>query len=158
LLIKKYLTKKLYLIAGGTVLLAAALGVTATTLWGNNTSTGTDPMTVPEHTPIHVTLDQTVTSTEKPGHHFLATVSQPVAVDGRTIIPKGSHAEGVIVDSKPSGRLIGKARLQLALQNVTVDGQNYPVHTLSSREVGKGHKKRNLLWIGGGAGGGALIG
>jgi hypothetical protein len=41
---------------------------------------------------------------------------------------------------------------------LTVDGQNYNLRTTSSQRVGGDHKKRNLAWIGGGAGGGALIG
>jgi len=153
-LAKLHLAKRHYIIAGATALVAAALAFGATAMWGR----GSDPMTVPERTPIHVTLDQTVAASQRPGHHFRATVSKPVVIDGKTVIPKGARAEGVIVDAKEAGRFKGRARLQLALQSVDVDGQNYPVHTWSSREVGKGHMKHNLLWIGGGAGGGVLIG
>jgi hypothetical protein len=53
---------------------------------------------------------------------------------------------------------VGKARLQLALEIVTVNGQNYDVRTWSRWRVGGNHKKRNFALIGGGAGGGALIG
>jgi len=53
---------------------------------------------------------------------------------------------------------MGRARLQLALQTAEVDGKNYEIRTTSSRKVGGNHKKRNLAWIGGGAGGGLLIG
>ena len=144
-------TKQHYLRVGGAVLLAAALGVGAPATWASD-------MTIPERTPIHVVLDQTVSTSEKPGHHFRATVSEPVVIDGKTVIPKGAHAQGVIVESKEAGRFKGRAKLQLALQSVDVDGQNYPVHTHSSREVGKGHLKHHLLWIGGGAGTGVLIG
>jgi hypothetical protein len=141
-----------YLTAGTAVLLAAAFASSAVAAWG------TDPITVPERTPIHVTLDQTVATSQRPGHHFRATVSKPVVIDGKTVIPKGARAEGVIVDAKEAGRFKGRARLQLALQSIDVDGQKYPVHTFSSREVGRNHKKHNLLWIGAGAGGGVLIG
>jgi len=116
-------------------------------------------VTVPESTPIHVTLDQAVASNQnRPGDHFEATVTQPVIVDGKTVIPEGSHAEGLVVDAKPSGRLMGRARLQLALQAVDVSGQQYDLQTKSSPRIGGDHKKRNWAWIGGGAGGGALIG
>lgn len=119
---------------------------------------GSDAVTVPEHTSIHVTLDQTVATSEKPGRHFRATVSKPVVIEGKTVIPKGARAEGVIVEAKEAGRIKGRARLQLALQSVDVNGQNCPVHTFSSHEAGPSHKKHHLLWIGGGAGGGVLIG
>jgi hypothetical protein len=117
------------------------------------------PVTLPEHTAIRVTLDQSLaTNRSRPGDHFAATVSEPVVVDGRTVIPKGAHAEGLVVDARKSGRLKGRARLELALQSVEVDGQNYDVHTMVRTRVGRDHKKRNLGLMGGGAGGGLLIG
>ena len=117
------------------------------------------PVTLPEHTAIRVTLDQSLaTNRSRPGEHFAATVSEPVLVDGRTVIPKGAHAEGLVVDARKSGRLKGRARLELALQSVEVDGQNYDVRTMVRTRVGRDHKKRNLGLMGGGAGGGLLIG
>src|SRR5260370_30387247 len=53
---------------------------------------------------------------------------------------------------------MGRARLQLALQTVNVNGQNYDVRTFSHPRIGQDHKKRNWAWIGGGAAGGAVIG
>ena len=148
------LTKRHYLIGGGATLLALALVASAVTM-----ANRPNPVTVPELTPIHVTLDQAVTSNQsRPGDHFVATISEPVVVDGKTVIPQGAHAEGIVVDAKPSGRLMGRARLQLALQSVDVSGQPYDVRTTSSARIGRDHKKRNWAWIGGGAGGGALIG
>jgi hypothetical protein len=149
---KLHLGKRHYLIAGGAVLLAAALGSSAVAKWGS------DSVTVPEHTRIHVVLDQAVSTNARPGHHFRATVSRPVVIEGKTVIPKGARAEGVVVEAKEAGRFKGRPRLLLALQSVDVDGQNYSVHTFSSREVGHSHLKHHLLWIGGGAGGGVLIG
>jgi hypothetical protein len=148
------LTKRHYLMAGGAVLLAAALTLSAASLRDRF-----DPVTLPEHTAIHVTLDQAVASNQsRPGDHFDATVSEPVVVDGKTVIPQGAHAEGLVVDARQSGRLMGRARLQLVLQTVDVNGQNYDVRTISHPRMGRDHKKRNWEWIGGGAGGGALVG
>src|SRR5260370_30542814 len=148
------LTKRHYLIGCGATLLALALVASAVTV-----AHRPDPVTVPELTPIYVTLDQAVTSNQsRPGDHFDATISEPVVVDGKTVIPQGAHAEGIVVDAKPSGRLMGRARLQLSLQSVDVSGQPYDVRTTSSARIGRDHKERNWAWIGGGAGGGALIG
>jgi hypothetical protein len=149
-----HFTKRHYLMAGGAVLLAAALTVSAAAL-----RDGSDPVTLPERTAIHVTLDQALaTDQTKPGDHFDATVSEPVVVDGRTVIPQGAHAEGLVVQSRESGRLMGRARLQLALQTVAVNGQTYDVRTISHPKIGRDHKKHDLVWIGGGAAGGAMIG
>jgi hypothetical protein len=149
-----HLTKRHYLMIGGAVLLAAALTLSAATL-----RDGSDPVMLPEHTAIHVTLDQALaTNQSRPGDHFDATVSEPVVVNGRTVIPQGAHAGGLVVDARPSGRLMGRARLKLALQTVAVDGQNYDVRTIRDPKIGRDHKKRNWALIGGGAAGGAAIG
>lgn len=149
-----HLTKRSYLLVGAAVLLAVALGFSATVYAARPVS-----ITIPERTPIHVALDQTLASNKnKAGDHFQATVTEPVVVDGQTAIAKGTHVEGLVVDARKSGRLKGKADLRLALRDVQVNGQTYHLRTTSAARVGAGHKKRNFLWIGGGAGGGALIG
>jgi hypothetical protein len=149
-----HFNKRHYLIAGGAILLIAALTVSAATL-----RDGSDPVTLPERTPIHVTLDQALaTDQNKAGDRFDATVSEAVVINGKTVIPQGAHAEGLVVDARQSGKLVGRARLQLALQTVAVDGQTYDVRTISHPRVGRDHKKHNLEWIGGGAAGGAIIG
>jgi len=118
-----------------------------------------DPLTVPGATAIHVTLDQVLSSDQsRAGDRFEATVSEPVVIDEKTVIPAGTHATGLVVDARPSGRLMGRAHLQLALESVEVDGNTYRLRTTKSLRVGGNHKKRNWAWIGGGAGGGALLG
>src|SRR5215469_6881909 len=119
------LTKQHFLTAVIAVLLSAALASSAVAAWGS------DPVTVPEHTRIHVVLDQTVATSERPGRHFRTTVSQPVVIEGKTVIPKGARAEGVVVEAKKAGHIKGRPQLVLALQSVDVNGQNYPVQTLS---------------------------
>src|SRR5262249_50332818 len=143
-----------YVLLSGAALLVVLLAVAAATLPRHS-----DAMTVPTGTAIHVTLDQAVASDQnRPGDRFEATVSEPVVIDGKTIIPQGAYAQGLVVDAQHSGRLRGRARLQLALETVNVNGQNYDVRTSSSWRSGGTHKKRNWTWIGGGAGAGALIG
>jgi hypothetical protein len=155
-----HLMKKHYLILGGVALVVAAgVGAATLTMHRRMETAKVVDMTVPEYTPIHVTLDQAIASDEnRPGDRFAATVSQPVVVDGRTVIPEGASAEGVVVDVHRSGRLKGRGSLRLALESVQVDGQEYDVQTDTSSRAGGRHKKRNWAFIGGGAGGGALIG
>ena len=149
-----HLIKRHYLGLSSLVVLGAALALTAATRPNRP-----EAVTVPEHTPIHVTLDHALASNRSvPGDHFAATVSQTVVIGGNAVIPQGARVEGLVVDARGSGRLRGRARLQLALQTVEVDGKNYEIRTSSPHRVGGDHKKRNFAWIGGGAGGGLLIG
>jgi hypothetical protein len=141
------------------IVLAVVLLTVGATIAATDSSERTTQVTVPESTPIHVMLNTAVSSNgNRPGDHFEATVSEPVVIDGKTIIPEGAPATGVVVDARHSGRLMGRAHLQLALETVGVNGSNYNIRTASSTRIGGKHKNRNLAWIGGGAGGGLLIG
>jgi len=146
--------KNRYLAFGGVLLLLAGIIAATAAISGRP-----EPVTVPEQTAIHVTLDQGLASDQsRAGDHFEATVSEPIVIDEHTVIPQGAHAEGVVVDARPSGRLMGRARLQLALESIDLDGKSYQLNTATSQRIGGNHKKRNWGWIAGGAGGGALIG
>jgi hypothetical protein len=148
--------KRNVLLGSAIVLLSAGLITAAVTL---TTHPRTVPITVPEETPIHVTLDQGISSNQnRPGDHFEATISEPVVLNDKTVIPQGTPVEGLVVDARPSGHLMGRAHLQLALESMQLNGKTYDLRTSSSYRRGGDHKKRNWAWIGGGAGGGALIG
>lgn len=149
-----HLTKRSYILLGSSLVLVEVLILGAATY-----ASSPALVMVPKQTPIHVTLNQTLASNRsRPGQHFEATVSEPIVLDGKTVIPRGARVEGRVVDAHPSGRLMGRARLRVALAAVDVNGQTYDIRTASYSREGSAHKKRNLLWIGGGAGGGALIG
>jgi hypothetical protein len=149
-----HLRRRNYVLLGGLLLLATGLALAASIGFDRS-----DPVTLPGETLIHVTLNQTVASDQnRPGDHFEATVSEPIIIAEKTVIPRGAFVEGLVVDAHHSGRLKGRARLQLALETVTVNGKTYDVHTSAQTRIGGKHKKRNLALIGGGAGGGALIG
>jgi hypothetical protein len=148
------LSKRSYLLMGGAVVLAAAL-VTGAAVHSDRP----ESMTVPEQTPIHITLDQAVSSDQNiSGDHFQATVTEPVDVNGKTVIPQGARVEGLVVEARKSGRLMGRAQLRLVLDAVQIDGKTYDLRTTAALRTGRDHKKRNFAWIAGGAGGGALIG
>jgi hypothetical protein len=117
------------------------------------------PLVVPAETVLSVVLDQAVGSKiSTPGQAFSATVSQPVAVDGRVAIPKGARASGVVKDAKAAGRFKGAAVLSLTLTSVSVKNEDYNIQTIAPSETSKGKGKRTAALVGGGAGGGALIG
>lgn len=117
------------------------------------------PVSLPAGTAINVTLDQTLASNRnRAGDEFEASLSAPVIVEGKTIIPKGAHVHGRVIEAAESGRLQHRARLRLALRSVEVGGKSYEIQTSTITRVGGDHKNRNIALIGGGAGAGALIG
>src|SRR5258708_22690452 len=101
-------------------MLTAVLAMTAASPNHSN------PVTVAEDTSIHVTLDQARASNQsRPGDHFEATVSKPIIIADKTVIPQGARVQGLVVDARHSGRLMGRARLLRSLQTVQADGQTY---------------------------------
>lgn len=117
------------------------------------------PLVVPADTVIAVVLDAPVGSKiSTPGQTFTATVSEPIEVDGKTAIPKGARASGIVKDAKPAGRFKGGASLELTLSSIEVNGTDHEIHTTSPVETSKGKGKRTAALVGGGAGGGAAIG
>src|SRR5580698_1568405 len=117
------------------------------------------PIVVPAGTTLSVRLGSAVSSkTSSPGEGFTGTLANSVSVRGARAIPAGASVSGTITDAKSAGKFKGAASLGLTLQSITVHGTSYPVTTsvYSQQTTGKG--KRSAGFIGGGAGGGALIG
>lgn len=134
--------------------LLIALGV-----FGISKMTRGESVMVPAGTEIQVKLDQSIaTNRATSGDPFQASVAEPVLIDGKAVIPKNALVKGQIVSVRESGRLAGVARMRLELRSVEVNGTEYELHTSNFARRGGDHKKRNWAFIGGGAGGGALIG
>jgi hypothetical protein len=115
--------------------------------------------TVPSGTAIPVRLEQPLdTKFDRAGAPFVARVSRDVVRNGEVVVPRGALARGHLVESKPSGRLKGRAKMWLTLDTVEARGRVVRVATNGPEFVTKGHKKHDAVWIGGGAGTGAGIG
>ena len=117
------------------------------------------PVTVPEGTVLTVRLNETIGSKRNnSGDKFTGTVEEPVEVDGKVVIPKGSSVGGTVTEAKPLGKIKGGATLRLVLDSVTVGDSKYDIQTTAVARSLKGKGKRTAEFTGGGAGGGALIG
>lgn len=125
----------------------------------SNTQADANWVVVPPSTSIHVILNSALSSNgSNPGQHFEATVSQPVVINGTTVIPKGSEATGVVVDSLPSGKMEKRAHLLVALESITVNGSHYDIRTASDARIEKRRRGHDFSLIGSGASAGAIIG
>jgi glucose/arabinose dehydrogenase len=114
---------------------------------------------VPAGTVLRVRMGQTINVKHaSSGGPFSGTVVDPIVVDGNTVIPAGSTAEGVIVRAHKRGHFKGASVLQLTLTGLNVNGQHYRIETSSITRTKKGKGKRTAAFIGGGSGLGMLIG
>jgi hypothetical protein len=111
--------------------------------------------TVPAGTPLVVRLEQTVSAkNSNVGDSFSGVLAQSVVVGGVTVIRAGAPVTGVVTAAKGQGRFKGSGDLAIAIRRVG----DYAVSTTAYEATSKGKGKRTAGFVGGGAGGGALIG
>ena len=116
-------------------------------------------VTIPTRTILAVELDRTLSShTSQVGESFRAFLTQEVAVDGRTALPRDSIVIGRVTEAKPAKKVGGRARLSLEFYSVQLpNGQQAPLHVVLA-EAGKSQTTKDAAIIGGSALGGAVIG
>jgi hypothetical protein len=114
---------------------------------------------IPNGTPLHVRVDASIdTRRNRAGDQFSATLSVPIEVEGRTVVPAGTAFSGHVTTAGASGRLKGRASFGLKRESFRLNGREYPIQTTSVDRVSAAHKKRNAILIGGGTGLGAALG
>ena len=116
-------------------------------------------ITIPAGTRLRIAMIDGVSSAKSsPGDSFMASLVEPVVVDGRTVLDKGIRLRGRVVDANESGRVKGRASLNLVLTDIVRNGKNMSIETRPFIAVAQSTKKRDAAVIGGGAGVGAAIG
>lgn len=115
---------------------------------------------VPAGTQFHVVLiDDLNTAKNAAGDSFLASLSEAVVMDGKTILAKGTKVQGRVVDVNESGRVKGRASIRLVLNRIVrEDHKSVEISTKPYTAVAESTKKRDAGIIAGGAGVGAAIG
>jgi len=82
-------------------------------------------VTVPKGTAISATVGQTLaTNKNKVGDTFAASLTTPIKIEGKIVIPKGAHVTGRIVKVK-------KHELKVTLASVEIHGKSYQLDTNS---------------------------
>lgn len=128
---------------------------------------------VPAGTALMVRLDTTLaTFSNRVGDPFQAKVTQPIVVNGATLIPAGATVEGRVTKVSEPRRIHGKPTIGILPEAVilptgeryfldaTLTDTNIPGSDVSSEGQfkGTGHDRRDQLEVGGGAAGGMLVG
>jgi hypothetical protein len=115
-------------------------------------------VTVPSGTPLTVTLNNAISSqTAQVGDTWSGVVAENVNVGEKTVIPAGSTVTGTVTNVTPAKKG-DRAMLDLAVDGMTVEGQDYRVHATTEAVVAGSTRARNLGAMAGGAAAGALIG
>jgi len=116
--------------------------------------------TLPAETKISVRLiDGVSTETNKAGDTFLASLAEPLTVNGVTLFAKDTSVSGKILTLEEPGRVSGVASISLQLTEIQPKkGSPLPLETEPFSETAKAEKKKDAAIIGGGAALGTAIG
>jgi hypothetical protein len=116
-------------------------------------------ITVPAGTDIGVRMIDSISSkTNTTGQTFRASLSEPLVVDGETIIPAGAPVSVLLAEAKGAGRIKGNSELEVRAVSIERHGHSYNIDTNVNEQVGKGRGKQSAVRTGVGAAAGAIIG
>jgi len=117
-------------------------------------------VTIRPGTVLTVRIAETLSAARnEKGDGFLATLEQPLVIDGFIIAERGARVEGQVVDAERPGRAGGPSHLGLELVRLsTSDGQRVRIRTESFKKDGASSAGSDLAKIGVGAAIGAAIG
>jgi hypothetical protein len=129
---------------------------------------------LPTGTAVRMKLETTLaTFSSKAGDPFSARVTEPVVIDGKTVIPTGATVDGRVTKSSEPRRIAGKPTIAIFPENLVLpNGDRFMfnaslVDTNARRGSdvnaegqfkGAGHDGKDLTEIGMGTGGGMLVG
>jgi hypothetical protein len=114
---------------------------------------------IPTGTRLRVTLlDGISTANSLTGDNFMASLAEPVIVEGKMVLEKGTRLRGRVVDVQESGRVKGRASIQLALTEIVRDGKRIQIDTRPFTAVAEPTRNRDAAVIAGAAGVGTAIG
>jgi len=116
-------------------------------------------VTVPAGTMLTVVMiDAVGTYTNKAGDTFSASLADPIVVDGKSVVPKGTKVRGRIETLEEPGRVKGKAAISLVLTQLVRNGKSYAIATHPFTAQAESETKKDALKVGGGAALGAIVG
>jgi hypothetical protein len=129
---------------------------------------------LPTGTAVKMKLETTLaTFSSKAGDPFSARVTEPLVMDGKTVIPIGTTVEGRVTKSTEPRRIAGKPTIAIFPQNLILpNGDRFTLNASlvdtdaghgtdvnqEGQFKGAGHDGRDMTEIGAGTGGGMLIG
>jgi hypothetical protein len=117
------------------------------------------PVKVPAGTVLNVVLSMSLDSGKNnAGDTFTANLAEPVIVDGKTVLDKGTAIEGKVVSAESAGKVKGVGKMSLTLTSATVGGKSVALATKTHSAEANSTKGKDAAIIGGGAGVGAAVG
>ena len=116
-------------------------------------------VTIPAGTSLSVRLlDGLDSERNQVGDTFRATLSTPIVIDDKVVLPRDADVQGRVVDVKSAGRFAGGSNLTIELTSLSVNGKTYNIETSQWAKDGTGQGKKTAAKTIGGSALGAIIG
>jgi outer membrane lipoprotein SlyB len=116
-------------------------------------------VTIPAGTQLTIRLNAPLDSERNQvGDTFHGSLSNPIVLDGETVIPSGADVVGRVADVKSAGRFAGNSVLTLELTSLSVNGRTYNIQTNQWTRAGSGEGKNTATKVGVGTAAGAVLG
>jgi len=116
-------------------------------------------VTVPAGTQLVIRLENPLDSEKNQvGDSFHGSLSDPIVLDGETVVPSGAEVVGRVADVKSAGRFAGNSVLTLELTSLSVNGRTYNIQTNQWTRTGSGEGKSTATKVGVGTAAGAILG
>jgi hypothetical protein len=117
------------------------------------------PVTVPMGTVLNALLTEAIdVDATKTGATFKALLDDPVMLDGKVIIPRGSALVLQAVKVEQAGKMKGADKITLKANSIAFGGRRYDIVTTQVEKKGSGEGKKTARKVVGGAGLGAVLG
>ncbi|MBK9166558.1 MAG: hypothetical protein IPM24_03740 [Bryobacterales bacterium] len=114
---------------------------------------------IPEGTQVTVRMIEAIDSeVNSIGQTFRASLDEPVMVNGRAVVPRGTDVVIKLVEDRESGRIQGRAELGTILHSIRIDGRDIDLTSEQVTTQSESRTGRSGTMIGGGAAVGAALG
>jgi len=117
------------------------------------------PITIPNGTVLNVLLSQAIeVDAAQAGQTFKSLLDDPVMMNGKVIIPRGSAVALQAAKVEQAGKMKGADKITLKANSLSFGGRKYEIVTTPVEQKGAGEGKKTTRKVAGGAGLGAIVG
>jgi hypothetical protein len=110
-------------------------------------SVGAPAADIPQGTHVLLRMMNSLTTrTAKEGDQVYLQTANPIALDGRIVVPPGSYVQGTVAMARRSGKVSGRAELALRLETLTLANGStlkFSPHLASVDDAGESGQKVN---------------
>ena len=102
-----------------------------------------ESITIPAGTRMVIRMTDSIDSSRhRPGHRFRGQLEGALAVNGQSVVPRGTIVHGRITQASASGRVAGSAELAIEFTDLLIDDQLIPIATTNLRAQGSNEAAR----------------